>query len=102
MPVLLLEPFCALFQVVDDPQMLRACAFALTALNAVGCLSFAIGRDAVLADLAETLVVVLSVGDGEDIRNGNTHRAAFHAVAASGAGDGLVRIERILGFRPAV
>ena len=76
--------------------MLGACALALTALDAVGCLALAVGCTGIAALGAFNLVVdQLAVPAAEDVGNGDVHGAALGAVAAGGALDAVHLAQRI-------
>ena len=78
--------------------MLRACIFALTALNAVGGFSFVHGNDEIFPADPEFRASLLPVFNIEDLRNRNIHRAALRAVMTCSAGNGFVFVQRFLRF----
>ncbi len=78
--------------------MLGTGAFALAALDAVAGLALVLGDDGVFPDGAEPGAALLPVFHVEDFGNGNAHGTALGAVMAGGAGDGLVRVQGLLGL----
>ena len=78
--------------------MLGAYLHALAALHAVAGLAVALGDDVVLPHGTEPGTSLAAVGHGEDLRNGNIHRASVCTVMASGTGNGLVCVQSILCF----
>ena len=73
--------------------MLRAYAFALTAVYAVAGFSFALSDYDILPLGAEFGAAFLPVLYSKDIRDRNAHRASGGAVAAACAGYGLIGIK---------
>ena len=79
--------------------MLRACTLALTALDAVAGFSAVLRGDPVWPfAFVPAGIKPLVVADGEDLRNRDLHGAAFRAVVARRARDGLVGEKRFLRF----
>ena len=93
-----LEDFGALAQPFDHRQVLGTSAFALAAVDAVRSLAPALNGPAVgLSGLLGLIAGQLFVGSGENLGNENLPRAALHAVAAAGAGNGRRMGQNLLG-----
>ena len=86
----------ALIQKGDDLQMLRACAFALTAPDAVTRPAAILGDNIVFPDCPEMRAALFSVSHSKDFRNGDILRTSFRTVMAGCTGDRPVFINCLL------
>ena len=99
--------FCDILEEIDDRQVLRAYAFALSALDAIRCLAMGLGEGVVVGEvdrpsLLRKIFAHIFVVEREVFGDAYGHGATVCAVMARCAWNGDLSIDDLCGFEAKV